>query len=86
MRGHEFHNSQLVNLGETLHYGFGTERGKGIVPGFDGLIYRNTLAGYHHLHVSAAPGWAAPDGAAGLEVSGKPKQKQVIEIFYCLKI
>ena len=59
VRGHEFHNSQLVNLGETLRYGFGTERGKGIVPGFDGLIYRNTLAGYHHLHVSAAPGWAA---------------------------
>lgn len=59
VRGHEFHNSQLVNLGESLRYGFGTQRGKGIVPGFDGLLYRNTLAGYHHLHVSAAPGWAA---------------------------
>lgn len=56
--GHEFHNSQIVNLGPKLRYGFSTKRGKGIVPGFDGLLYKNTLAGYHHLHVSAAPGWA----------------------------
>lgn len=59
VRGHEFHNSQLVNLGPELHYGFQTQRGKGIVPGCDGLVYKNVLAGYHHLHVSAAPGWAA---------------------------
>ncbi len=56
--GHEFHNSQIVNLGESLHYGFATKRGKGITAGFDGLVYKNTLAGYHHLHAMAAPGWA----------------------------
>ncbi len=56
--GHEFHNSQIVNLGPDLRYGFDTQRGKGIVPGSDGLIYKNTLAGYHHLHAAAAPGWA----------------------------
>jgi len=28
------------------------------VPGSDGLVYKNTLAGYHHLHAAAAPGWA----------------------------
>lgn len=58
VRGHEFHNSQVVNLGPDLRYGFRTQRGKGIVPGWDGLVYQNTLAGYHHLHVSAAPQWA----------------------------
>ncbi len=56
--GHEFHNSQIVNMGENLRYGFATQRGKGIVSGYDGLLYKNTLAGYHHLHASAAPGWA----------------------------
>lgn len=58
VRGHEFHNSQIVNKGENLQYGFETQRGKGIVKGNDGLLYKNTVAGYHHLHVSAAPEWA----------------------------
>ena len=58
VRGHEFHNSRLVNLSEALHYGFRTERGQGIIAGADGLVYKHTLAGYHHLHVAAAPLWA----------------------------
>ncbi len=58
VRGHEFHNSRIVNAGEGLQYGFATERGKGIEPGFDGLVYKNTLAGYHHLHVYGSPEWA----------------------------
>ncbi len=58
IRGHEFHNSQIVNIRQELQYGFATERGKGIVSGFDGLVYKNTLAGYHHLHSDAAPQWA----------------------------
>ena len=56
--GHEFHNSQIVNMGQDLRYGFETQRGKGIIPGSDGLLYKNTLAGYHHLHAAAAPDWA----------------------------
>lgn len=58
IRGHEFHNSQLVNMREPMRYGFATQRGKGIIPGYDGLLYKNTLAGYHHLHSDAAPEWA----------------------------
>ena len=56
--GHEFHNSRVVNMGEGLQYGFATERGKCIKPGFDALVYKNTMAGYHHLHVYGAPEWA----------------------------
>lgn len=58
VRGHEFHNSQIVNLRGNVCYGFHTERGRGIDSGFDGLVYKNTLAGYHHLHVGTAPLWA----------------------------
>ena len=58
VRGHEFHNSKIVNMGLSQHYGFSTQRGKGIVSGYDGFVYRNTLAGYHHMHVSAMPAWA----------------------------
>ena len=56
--GHELHNSRVVNMGDDLRYGFATERGKGIKPGADALVYKNTLAGYHHLHVYGAPEWA----------------------------
>ena len=56
--GHEFHNSRVVNMGDGLQYGFATERGKCIKPGYDALVYKNTLAGYHHLHVYGAPEWA----------------------------
>lgn len=57
--GHEFHNSAVVQLPENACFGFRTERGRGITAGWDGLVYKNTLAGYHHLHAAAAPQWAA---------------------------
>lgn len=56
--GHEFHNSHVVHLQEKIQYGFATKRGKGIQPGFDGFVYKNTLAGYHHLHAYGTPEWA----------------------------
>ncbi len=33
-------------------------RGNGIGEGRDGLVYRNVLASYTHLHIAAAPAWA----------------------------
>ncbi len=75
VRGHEFHNSQVVNIGPDVRYGFRTQRGKGIVPGWDGLVYKNTLAGYHHLHVSAAPLWAQQMVALA-SAYGQKREKQ----------
>ncbi len=66
LRGHEFHNSRLINLvrgawcvenGATTAYRL--TRGNGIGGGRDGLVYRNVLASYTHLHAAGAPGWAA---------------------------
>lgn len=74
VRGHEFHNSQIINMREEPHYGFATQRGKGIVPGFDGLLYKKTLAGYHHLHSDAAPEWAQNMVSQAL-IHQKNKQK-----------
>ena len=75
VRGHEFHNSQVINMGPEVRYGFQTQRGKGIVPGWDGLLYKNTLAGYHHLHVSAAPGWAEQMVSLAQVYQQKKRQK-----------
>lgn len=73
--GHEFHNSRVVHMGEGLQFGFATERGKCIKPGFDALVYKNTMAGYHHLHVYGAPQW--PDNFCALARSWKQDAEQV---------
>lgn len=62
--GHEFHHSRVHFPENALaaHYGFVTERGKGIaeVDGvlYDGLVTKNTLATYHHFHAASSGEWA----------------------------
>ena len=58
IRGHEFHHSTVRNLPSDLSYGFAVERGYGINGKVDGVIYKNTLASYCHLHALAVPEWA----------------------------
>ena len=58
LRGHEFHNSRIVYntpLGSTAYL---LSRGHGLGDGRDGIIYRNVLASYMHLHSGGAPDWA----------------------------
>ncbi len=61
LRGHEFHNSLLrtaYSAGDALTTAYHLNRGNGIGGGRDGLVYRNVLASYTHLHIAAAPDWA----------------------------
>ena len=49
---HEFHYSRLENLSDDVEFAYRVTRGVGIKDGFDGLIYKNTLATYtHHRNV-----------------------------------
>ncbi len=57
LRGHEFHYSRLVNMGD-LHCAYRIIRGNGIDGINDGFIYKNVLASYTHLHALGAPCWA----------------------------
>ena len=59
LRGHEFHNSRLAGADEDLRPVYRLARGNGISNGQDGLVYRNVLASYTHLHAAGAPSWAA---------------------------
>jgi cobyrinic acid a,c-diamide synthase len=57
LRGHEFHHSRL--MGEADPVGaYHLLRGSGLGNRQDGLVYRNVLASYTHLHADGAPGWA----------------------------
>ncbi|MBI5253008.1 MAG: hydrogenobyrinic acid a,c-diamide synthase (glutamine-hydrolyzing) [Euryarchaeota archaeon] len=52
--GHEFHHSK-VELNGKVKYAYKTMRGRGIDGKRDGILLKNTLASYMHLHVLSYP-------------------------------
>jgi cobyrinic acid a,c-diamide synthase len=59
LKGHEFHYSRIhPEPGGDQPMAFRVIRGAGIGGHRDGLIYRNVLATYTHLHAQGAPQWA----------------------------
>lgn len=59
LRGHEFHHSRLQGSLDGFETVYRLERGAGLGNKRDGLVYKNVLAAYTHLHCDGAPGWAA---------------------------
>jgi cobyrinic acid a,c-diamide synthase len=57
LRGHEFHYSRIENA-ESLQTVFAVTRGTGLGSGRDGLIYKNTMACYLHVHAMGTAEWA----------------------------
>jgi cobyrinic acid a,c-diamide synthase len=58
IRGHEFHYSRIANLDDLPPMAYYMERGAGINSTEDGLVYKNVLACYTHLHALGTPQWA----------------------------
>lgn len=58
IKGHEFHYSRLINIGSEIEYNYRVRRGTGIDGEFDGIVHKNLLASYAHIHSSCAPDWA----------------------------
>ena len=59
LHGHEFHYSHIPEWGEgSFTLVFKVKRGQGIHGGRDGLLYKNVLATYSHVHASGTKGWA----------------------------
>ncbi len=58
LRGHEFHYSRVTDDEITVPMAFSMLRGKGIRDGMDGLVYKNILATYTHVHSLGTPEWA----------------------------
>ncbi len=52
--GHEFHNSTVEVLGD-VDFVYEMRRGKGIDGKYDGILLKNTLASYLHVHVLSYP-------------------------------
>ncbi len=59
IRGHEFHYSRVSNwTGGENDLVFRMKRGVGINKDRDGILYKNVLATYTHVHALGTPGWA----------------------------
>jgi cobyrinic acid a,c-diamide synthase len=59
IRGHEFHYSRVSNwAGCQNDLVFHMKRGVGIHKDRDGIVYKNVLATYTHVHALGTPGWA----------------------------
>jgi cobyrinic acid a,c-diamide synthase len=58
IRGHEFHYSRPVNLDAQFPTAYDMNRGSGIDGARDGLVYKNVLGCYMHLHALGTPEWA----------------------------
>jgi cobyrinic acid a,c-diamide synthase len=59
LRGHEFHYSKVLSFqGTGDDLAFSMDRGKGLTEGRDGVMHRNVLATYSHIHALGTPRWA----------------------------
>ena len=59
IRGHEFHYSRVSHwTGGENDLVFHMKRGVGIHKDRDGIVYKNVLATYTHVHALGTPGWA----------------------------
>jgi cobyrinic acid a,c-diamide synthase len=60
IRGHEFHYSRVLRWsGSEADLVFRMQRGVGIHGDRDGIVYKNVLATYTHIHALGNPGWAS---------------------------
>jgi len=77
VRGHEFHHGRLADVG-NLPLAYQLERGHGVgrTPqggeARDGLVYKNVLAGFTHLHAVGVPDWGERLVKAARSAKGWP--------------
>jgi cobyrinic acid a,c-diamide synthase len=57
LQGHEFHYAK-VETADDLTMAYSLERGHGMGQKRDGIVHKNVLAGFTHLHALSEPTWA----------------------------
>jgi cobyrinic acid a,c-diamide synthase len=68
IKGHEFRYSKILDWqGNPADLSLEMQRGVGFIDNRDGLVYRNVLALYTHIHSLSTPQWASSLVARSLE-------------------
>jgi cobyrinic acid a,c-diamide synthase len=58
LRGHEFHYSRVLSLDDSkVRFAFRVHRGTGVDGRREGIVRRNVLAAYTHLHAIGCDAW-----------------------------
>lgn len=71
IKGHEFRYSRVVAWpGQADKLAFDMKRGVGFIDGRDGLVHKNVLALYTHVHAVGTPQWAPALAAKAREFAG----------------
>ncbi len=71
-RAHEFHWSKLLDIPDDNVFAYNTRKSNGSKSGFDGLLNKNVLASYSHVHFSSNPK-LAKDFLSAMAVTTKHK-------------
>jgi cobyrinic acid a,c-diamide synthase len=72
IKGHEFRYSEILSWqGKEAVLAFEMQRGVGFMGGRDGLVYKNVLALYTHIHSLSTPQWAGNLVARALEFKAR---------------
>jgi len=58
VKGHEFHYSGIDEITGDLEFGYVVNRGNGIFEKMDGVVYKNVLASYLHIHSEGCADWS----------------------------
>jgi len=58
LKGHEFHYTRVVSGEDKVDTVYSVKRGTGCFDKRDGIIYKNVLAAYLHIHAAGCPQWA----------------------------
>ncbi|MCX7856518.1 MAG: hydrogenobyrinic acid a,c-diamide synthase (glutamine-hydrolyzing) [Deltaproteobacteria bacterium] len=77
VRGHEFHHSAL-KLTNRVDFIFKMRRGKGGYGLNDGILYKNMLASYTHIHSQGVSSWAENFVNLCLTLKGRRKSNYII--------
>ena len=80
LRGHEFHYAR-VETADDLTMAYSLERGHGIGRRRDGIVHKNVLAGFTHLHALGEPTWA--EGLVNPTQSRKTEREATAPAAHC---
>ena len=75
-RGHEFHYTSVRTGSKNTTTCLKVKTGVGLGQGRDGLVYKQVLAAYTHLHAAGVPTWGAALTARAREFASQPPLRQ----------
>jgi len=78
LRGHEFHYSRVTNPDALQPFAYQVSRGGGIDGKGDGIVFKNVVAAYTHLHALGSPEWASAMVKKAWEYRNKRTGKRVL--------